>query len=703
MLSTATQPRREWTGSPSPFLGIALAGVAVSAAYVLSMLAMTQGHFVPQVSDLYLVAQYAKGFAEGHPFQYNPGEAPTTGATSLLHTAFLATAHLVGFRGEALIAFAILSGGVFMLLTALQTRRAAIALGGREPVALLAGLLVVLNGPLAWSFHYGSDIALVLFLASWLFASFVEGNAFLLPACLLAAARPEAAILVTGLGFAAFMTTRDGAMSWRGRLRFAAPSATAAAVLLGLRLVTGSAAHTSFSQKLLMANWGNFSAAVLSIEYWTDLLRGLLLGFYPSTQRVGFATGMAPYYGPPLLLILVLVALTRGTPGLRRAVWFLEAALVTAIAATPSIYIGIHYNRYVLFVLPPLLALASLGLDETANRFAPPGEMRAALFGRLRIAALAFGLLSVSRFALVYLEGASDTYARDEAILNYINRNFPTDATFLNNGTAIEYRTGRRSVNLSGVVTPEFAGILPVETEAAAFEVLSRQAKETFPPFLIAPENWAAESNLRLLIGGPPVFRTASMAGPELAIYPTRRDYLGRQFSMLRAEAPTDAALTDSLDVADPADERRHSYGFVSASGTRRLFAALKLDTYQGDGRNSGTEIADGGRVIFGSETFEVATPGAGDVWVVMRTNASPSARIEHPSGERRSDLEVGVNRVRITTGNGSTDLMTTPLAPGWTETVYRLPAALAGASVTRLSIEGRYSSYAYWIFRAPR
>ena len=690
-------------GTPSPFMGIALACLAVSATYILSMLVMTAGHFVPQVSDLYLVAQYARGFAEGHPFQYNPGEAPTTGATSLLHTALLAVAHAVGFRGEGLIAFAILSGAVFMLLTATQTRRAAIALGGSEPVALLAALLVVLNGPLAWSFHYGSDIALVLFLSSWLFAAFVEGEAFILPACLLAAARPEASILVTGLGLAALVGARGGPMPWIARLRFLLPSATAAGVLVGLRLVTGSAAHTSFSQKLLMANWGNFSAAVFSIEYWTDLLRGLLLGFYPSTQRIGFATGMAPYYGPPFLLILVLIAFTRKAPSLHRAAWFLGAALATAVAATPSIHIGFHYNRYLLFVLPPLLALTSLGLDETARRFAADGPERAAVFGRLRLAALAFGLLSVSRFALVYLEGASGVYEKDEAILNHINRNFPKEATFLNNGTAIEYRTGRRSVNLSGVVTPEFSSILPVETEAAAFEVLSRWPKASFPPYLIAPDNWAAESNLRLLIGGPPMFRTASLSGTELAIYPTRGDYLGRQLAMIRAEAPPGTVLTDALNVTDPADERKHDYRFVSAVGTRRLFAALKLDTYQGEGRAAGMEIADGGRVIFGSETFDIATPGVGDVWIVMRTNATPSARIEHPAGEQRSDLSLSANRLRLSTQAGSTGPIATPLEPGWSEVVYRLPGALAGPSVTRVSIEGNYSAYAYWVFRAAR
>ena len=43
------------------------------------MLAATGGHFVPQVVDLYLVCQYARAMAEGHPFQYNAGRAGLDG------------------------------------------------------------------------------------------------------------------------------------------------------------------------------------------------------------------------------------------------------------------------------------------------------------------------------------------------------------------------------------------------------------------------------------------------------------------------------------------------------------------------------------------------------------------------------------------------------------------------------------------------
>ncbi len=694
----------------APLLPITLLCIGVSTLYVLSMLSVTDSHFVPQVSDLYLIAQYAKGFAEGHPFQYNPGETPTTGATSLLHTLFLAVAHFVGIRGEGLIAFAILSGAVFGFLTAVQAYGAGRLLSGSMRIALFGAMLVILNGPLAWSFHYGADIALVLFLSAWLFRTWLmdedpeEGpsRAFVLPASLLALTRPEAAVLVASLAAWKVWDWQRRTGKWKARAMWFLPLVLALLVPLTLRVLTGSAANTSFSHKLLTANWGAFSAAVFSIEYWSDLLRGVLLGFYPASHRLGLGTGNAPYFAAPFLLVFVFIALLRPTREMKRAGAFLTAALATVLLVTPSIHIGIHSNRYLLFTLPPLLVLFSVGVGHAAASLeASLGLQTGAAFRQLRAIALVFAALSVTRFALVYADSANSVYRKDEAVFTFIKNRLPESATFLSNGTAIEYRTGRRSLNLSGVVTPGFAEILPVETEASAFEILSRPEALELPPFFIVQETYIEGSPAwGALVGGPPVFVTASLDGAEFAIYPTRADLIGRQRSLVRLEPPAEWSLVDSLNVADPLDERLHDYRFTSAVGTRNLFAALKLDKYEGTGRNAGTELADGGRVILGTEEMRLATPYPGDVWLVMRTNASPASRVRHASGESRMDLPMTESALRVATSKGRTEWWRVALEPGWTEVVYRIPAALVEGRTTRFHLEGRYAAYSYWVFQ---
>src|SRR6185503_19453406 len=81
-----------------PVRALLLVGLLTAALFVGLMLWTTGGYFVAQVSDLYVIAQYARAMAEGHAFHYNAGEPATTGATSLLHTIVLALAHKAGAR-----------------------------------------------------------------------------------------------------------------------------------------------------------------------------------------------------------------------------------------------------------------------------------------------------------------------------------------------------------------------------------------------------------------------------------------------------------------------------------------------------------------------------------------------------------------------------------------------------------------------------
>ena len=211
----------------------------MAASFVTLMLWTTSGHFVPQVADLYVVAQYARAMAEGHPFRYNAGDAPTTGSTSLLYTAVLALVHALGARGEALVAFAIFLGvALFLASIPLASRVAARLATPRE--GLLAGGLVALGGPVVWSYLYGSDIALFLFLAlllldRWL-AWWAGGSATSLAAVavLVSLARPEGLILGAALGARQPASPSRPAHRRRtaptmGRPRRGAPDARAAA------------------------------------------------------------------------------------------------------------------------------------------------------------------------------------------------------------------------------------------------------------------------------------------------------------------------------------------------------------------------------------------------------------------------------------------------------------------------------------------
>src|SRR5262245_46938175 len=166
------------SGAPAGRGALALPTLAllVALGFLLCMLSATDAHFVPQVADLYVVCQYARMLAEAHPFRYQPQDLPTSGATSLLHTAVLALAHAAGARGEGLVAFAIGLGTAFFVASVSLARRLARRLGG-EAAGWLGGGLVALCGPVAWGFLSGSDVGLFMFLALWLLEGLVRVHA----------------------------------------------------------------------------------------------------------------------------------------------------------------------------------------------------------------------------------------------------------------------------------------------------------------------------------------------------------------------------------------------------------------------------------------------------------------------------------------------------------------------------------------------
>jgi hypothetical protein len=266
-------------------LRVLVLGLAVGLLFLGLLLASTNGHFVPPVVDLYVVCQYAKAMAEGHPFRYNAGEAGSTGATSLLHTAILALGHALGARGEGLVALAIGLGFAYFLATLWLVRRIGTALGGSRTGAL-AGALTALNGPVAWGFMYGSDIALFMLLATLLLERLVawaqtgKTTGLIVAAVLLALARPEGLVIAVLLGG---LLLRPGRPA-RERVLVLLPLAAGGAVLLLQRVMTGSWLGTSVADKSLLASYGLVDTLGLSAQYAVDVLRRPFSAF-PAASR----------------------------------------------------------------------------------------------------------------------------------------------------------------------------------------------------------------------------------------------------------------------------------------------------------------------------------------------------------------------------------------------------------------------------------
>lgn len=688
---------------------LVLLAALVAVLFVGAMLAATGGRFAPQIVDLLVVCRYAQAMAEGHAFHYNVGEPASTGATSLLHTALLALGHAVGFRGEGLVAWAILLGTACFLGSVLLAYRIASRLATPREGAL-AGTLVAFGGPVAWGYLYGSDIALFMFLCLGLLDRLLaewdapSPRGLAAVGSLLALARPEG-LPITLIVAAAWTFRRSEGRSRRGALHAWTPPAVGFLVLALYRIVTSHWLGTSVSDKSLFANYGFSDALALCAQYAVDVVRGLLLGFYPSEAPVGFARGWASLFFPPLGLVFVLLAFLTPRAEHRRplAVWATVVVVVSGLVV-PNVFLGVHFNRYLLWAVPSLLVLVAVGLGAAARLLAHGDTaIEGRLFGLAAALLIALSGLSTLRFAALYGEMAGSVERRDVAAADWIAAHLPRGVTMANLVTSVEYLTGHRNLNLHGVTSPAFFGNRTAEREAGVWESLGDLPEGERPAYLITSTSTQdAYPTMREVVTDPPVYEGASFSSDDILIYRMRWDLVDKSRQMVAPDArATVAGLreVDHLNVCDSREEAAHGYQYESRTGDVPLWGTARVDTYALANGDHETVI-DGGRVILGEESFDVQAKPGRDLIVVMRTVQSAAAGIRRASGSSVVTVDLESPRLTLDVDGAPAVDTTLLLKPGWNEAVLRIPASAVRRDGPRLRLRGRYASFYFWFFQ---
>ncbi|MBZ0307001.1 MAG: hypothetical protein K8I82_13105, partial [Anaerolineae bacterium] len=139
------------------WLGLCLLVGGLSIFYVSMGIAAGDGTLLMPLDDTYIHFQYARQMAEGHPYQYNSGDDPTSGATSFLYAPLLAAGYGLGFKELALAYWAVGIGAVCLLLSAWLIYQ---LLPTGSGIAYLMTFLFVLMGAMSWAAFSGMETML---------------------------------------------------------------------------------------------------------------------------------------------------------------------------------------------------------------------------------------------------------------------------------------------------------------------------------------------------------------------------------------------------------------------------------------------------------------------------------------------------------------------------------------------------------------
>jgi hypothetical protein len=670
VLAQADSPR--WLRIVSSPWGFLLAAGLLAVFALRRVLTENGGAPAVPLDDSYIHFQFARSFAEGHPFVYSPGATPVAGATSLLWPLLLALPQCFGVHGLALIPFAWGMGFAALGLLAYESARAASGIVSPE-LAWVAGALTLAFSANTWFAASGMEVVPLAWLlmrcarraAEWCEGNFGEGERarlweLLALALLSPMMRPEGA-----LGSLLIAT----ALCFGGD-----PKRACAALCLAFPLLpslvyvwfTGHATQTTTLVKWLPFNpYLDFSSLLAMIVYnfrlfWSTLLDGQLwsAAFVPEHSK--FVSWLA-------LPALVFAGQARA----RGARSWLLVALGLGILL-PTTYDSFLWNR--LRYLWPFSGPWLIGLSALADQIADFSELlwrRLSALRYLLSAAMAVALFGKFPFALHDLaESAHAISAQHVELGTWAERALPVDARIgVNDTGAIAYFSRRQVFDIVGLTTTGEARFWSAGA-GSRFEHYERLPRGALPTLFIVYPAWFA---LPDLLGTCLTERTvhASILGGETMLACTA-DYSrlgsGERPSLVQFWQRTPR---DTLDVADLESEAAHGYALLPAS--------------QGDDvLLSNGVVLDGARLHRSRESF--------------RINLAPAGRLVTRLGAERPLT------VSLSVGGRPIDSWTVS-RPDFEDRELSMPADLpAGATEVQISAEsGTFSALHYWSYDAPQ
>ena len=653
----------------------------VTALFVSLSLSINNGKLILPIDDAYIYFQYARQFTDGQPFIFNPGDAPTSGATSLLYLIILAVGYLLGFHGLSMAYWAVAIGILSYLLTAWVIYRFILNVGGSRWLAAIIMMTFTVNGAFVWAAVSGMEAStFVLAVICCLYAYQQNQFSFAILAAIVAALiRPEGALVASSLVVA--MAWQQWKIKKRIDLYLVLPL-VAIAIQPGLNvLLTGSFSATGNHAKSFLHE----PNASLQEKYqliWQNLRRmweELVVGYAASGEA----------YVPAIVVILALVMGLIGLrqsyqsrlihPALLAAAWIV--ALTIAVATLSTAFW--HMKRYQLPLLALMFPLAGWALTLLSKRI----KYQLPLIG-IAVLAFIFSIQSMRIFAGGYRNSVYTTSYLQYAMALWIDQNLPQDARVgVFDVGMIRYIGHRYTYDVVGLTTPGVASAWR-QGSGAFFDTMAHHPQRPdymamYPQkdnivFLIINDMMGEEIEEFHVI--PLDYDTASSFSTKTITRFTWQEIepdtnIKQSFSLTYLEGYRQIGM---LDIGDLNSEASYDYTWENNQQIPGFLTTLQTMPYI-DCQDELCTVSEGTRAINNRETFTLPQIQENESYVIVARVHSATA----------ATLSIGCETTLET--------RTVPEIPGnWIEILYFIPG---DASKFCIQSEGIYHPARYWIY----
>ncbi|MDB4935999.1 MAG: hypothetical protein JWP87_2971 [Labilithrix sp.] len=665
------------TSKLRPFVAAAALAAAVGAVFWVPSAPAARGFFPAPLDDVYIHFDFARTLAQGHPFEWLPGNGYSSGETSPLYAVVLAIGYLVGFRGRLLGVWA----AIVAVLAIASFVRSAQTLARPSPRWLSAAVavLVLSVGIVDWSLFSGMEVATFAAALGQALLAVVRTRARIderggltresaqwrLGAwgALLVLLRPEAAVLVAVFAIVAARgaARRSGIAAV---FRSALPGALATMLVLGLNRVATGETHSAGAQLKLLSSNPYLSDVDRARAYIENILTFAIKGVraeLSAVRALGFLV--------PAMAIAALV------PRERRPLAAACLGGATAWVMLVSFNNNSPFHNFRYYAPALLLVLVAAGAGAAGIAKALGRRNGAMVAGSLLVSSIIVAGARIPAQVQHFARAAGNI--RDQQIevaVRLAAAMEPGARVLLGDAGAIPFVSERGAVDalgLGGYRRMPFARAA-VNGEAATVELLERLAADERPRYLALYPNWFGliTSKFGVELERVTLADNLICAGPTKVIY--RADW-----STLESPHARAPEIVDELDVADVISEAEHAYTSPAPNGGWTTLDVLADE--------SGASRFDGGRTIpaGGRESFVVAKgTDAHEIELVVRVDEETRGLRVHTA---RSDRELVVAPAR-------------PGSRGWREARAIIDAPAAGDTVVLEATSGQYRNYHVWM-----
>ncbi len=414
------------------------------------------GEIVMPLDDVYIHFQYARQLALGEPYVYNPGDLPTSGATSFIYPYILAFGYLIGFQGLNLGIWAMIAGCFALLGAMWAIYRLCYIFDAPIWLAVLTPISFVLTGSFSWHAVSGMETLLIVCFSLWTLLAFIEKRVslFAVVAILLALTRPEGSIMAgiaSGLYILRTLSDKSIQFKFKHTVFLSLPI-----LAFGIQptvnfLLTGSFSSSGGQAKSLLGvipqDWSIIISRIVDnfLRIWLELLTG-----YNPSQDLWYVIILTVPMGV-IGLFLLLRRREYCLVVLMLVLWML--AVSGAISTLDTAFW--HFKRYQMPLFALFVPLSVIPVVWTLKQFP---QARWGVYAFDIVIVPLFVVLSLSAFLHRYEVNLNYVRQQPLAMAHWLSENTSEDAVVaVHDVGMMRYMGNRKTLDIVGLTTPSAA------------------------------------------------------------------------------------------------------------------------------------------------------------------------------------------------------------------------------------------------------